>query len=264
VRRSSLRVAVLVLTLLALVAPPAAAAPARGDALAASGPTASRGAYSLNLYRDGDFVPQHTGSWCIGASMQTMLNIMDITDDASYETQERFMVLARTRGRSSASIGDQAWRGSRQPSEKRGAGSGGWARGLVAMGAGRYEERVEDTYDGALRAAAEAIRITGRPVGLIVWRGKHAWVVSGFTATADPVLDRGYRVTGVFVQDPWYPRRSNIWGRGKRPNSWISVSDLREDFLPRRKTRRRPEQAGKYVLVLPVLPRAVPPGWAMR
>ena len=43
------------------------------------------------------------------------------------------------------------------------------------------------TLDEALRLAAASIRQTNRPVGLLVWRGRHAWVMSGFKATADPL-----------------------------------------------------------------------------
>jgi hypothetical protein len=41
------------------------------------------------------------------------------------------------------------------------------------------------TIDEAMRLAAMSIRTTGRPVGLSSGRA-HAWVMSGFEATADP------------------------------------------------------------------------------
>jgi hypothetical protein len=210
------------------------------------------GDFSMNLYRNGDHVPQYTPYWCIGASMQMMLNIVGVTDDESRKAQERYMRAARSGGRSPLSdddVGDTESAG-----ELRGAGSRGWARGLVALGAGGYYEGAADGYTAALRGAAKAIRSTGRPVGMIVWRGKHAWVMTGFTATADPLVDRKFRVTGVYVQDPWYPRVSSIWGPGQRPNKWLSVKALRSDFLPRSRGWRRPELAGKFVLVLPVTP----------
>lgn len=60
--------------------------------------------------------------------------------------------------------------------------------------------------DGLWRnLAAKAIRMTGRPVGLVVWRGAHSWVMSGFTATADPASADDFEVHKVFVQDPWFP-----------------------------------------------------------
>ena len=111
----------------------------------------------------------------------------------------------------------------------RGAGSSGWARGLVELGAGLYEERALDGYDEAVRAAALALRRTDRPVGLIVWRGAHAWVMTGFTATTDPLVDPSFEVTGVYVQDPWYPRVSSIWGPGQDPSTYLSTKALAED-----------------------------------
>lgn len=232
-----------------------------GAALAATGPvaatlpsagnTAPTGDFSINLYSEGDFVSQATAYWCIGASMQMMLNMVGVTEGDSRADQERNMRAARSGGSpsdSSDQVGDEELAGS----TLRGAGSGGWASGLVELGAGPYAQRAVDGYGAAVRVAAETLRRTRRPVGLIVWRGAHAWVLSGFTATADPLVDPDYRVTGVFIQDPWYPRVSSIWGPGQDPNSWISIDALDADFLPRRGGRRHADQAGKYVLVLPV------------
>lgn len=125
-----------------------------------------------------------------------------------------------------------------------------------------YEQRALKGYTASVRAAVQALRITNRPVGLIVWRGAHAWVMTGFTATADPLVDPDYSVTGIYVQDPWYPRVSSIWGPGQRPNSWISIKALKADFLPRRGGAWHAELAGKYVLVVPVDPVREPArGW---
>lgn len=253
-RRSMLRSVIVVLGL-ALTAPSgvlAVAGPAadRSTRVGASAPT---GDFSVNLYRKGDFVSQATPYWCIGASMQMMLNIIGVMDDDSRAAQEANMRVARSPG--SGSRGVDA--GPAAGGALRGAGSGGWARGLVTLGAQYYAEQAVDGYQAALRRAARSLRETGRPVGLIVWRGAHAWVMSGFTATADPLVDPDYRITGVYIQDPWYPRVSSIWGPGQRPNSWISVNALRADFLPRRGGRWHAEMAGKYVLVMPVDP-AVP------
>ena len=107
--------------------------------------------------------------------------------------------------------------------------------------------------DGAIALAAAAIRDTGRPAGLLVWRGAHAWVMSGFDAVTDP-LDGTLDVTAVLVQDPWYPRVSSIWGPGQTPNTRIAVRDLAADYLPwRRPTARYPEKDGQFVVVLPVV-----------
>jgi hypothetical protein len=229
-----------------------------GGALASGAPTGSTGSagadapagdFSLNLYKRGDFVSQYTVYWCVGASMQMMLAISDVSDDMTRSAQRRYMLAARTNGPSQRQIDHGL---TDEAGDLRGAGSAGWARGLVELGAGRYEQRAFDNYSSAIRAVAYAVRKTNRPVGLIVWRGAHAWVVSGITASSDPLVDPDFRVTGVYVQDPWYPRVSSIWGRGKRPNSYLSVRSLRSAFLPRRAGRWHAELAGKFVVVLPV------------
>ena len=108
-----------------------------------------------------------------------------------------------------------------------------------------------------MRTAAKAIAETGKPVGLLVWRGRHAWVMSGFTATADP-LDPKARVTAAMVHDPLYPHGSTVWGPSPRPGEALSPPALGRQFVPRRMQRARggpgyvPSQlGGKYVLVLP-------------
>ena len=260
IRRSFTPVARLLLALVAAMAVPttaATAAPAAPMPSLAEGTADVRGEYSINLYEKGDFASQRTRFWCIGASMQMMMNIIGMTDDDSRAGQERYMRLARARGPSLRQVdhgqSDEAAGG------LRGAGSSGWAKGLVELGAGGYREQALDGYAEAVRDAAYALRWTGRPVGLIVWSGAHAWVMSGFTATADPLVDSDFRVTGVYIQDPWYPRISSIWGPGQKPNSWISVKALKSDFLPRRGGPWHAELAGKYVLVLPwmAIPRPV-------
>ena len=257
-----LKLSVLVLGL-ALAAPahPVAAAEWGPAATPAAGAAAPAGEFSMNLYGEGDFVSQYTAYWCIGASMQMMLNIVGVTDDESRAAQETYMRVARKMGTSRRHL-DRGQAAEPGAGGLRGAGSSGWARGLVALGAGGYAQQALDDYDTALRAAAYALRTTGRPVGLIVWRGVHAWVMSGFTATADPLADPDYRVTGVYIQDPWYPRVSSIWGAGQKPNSWISSDALKSDFLPRRAGRWHPELAGKFVLVSPVdALRQIPVAW---
>ena len=220
------------------------------SSVSSKGTTGAPAGFSMNLYEDGDFASQRTAYWCVGASMQMMLNIVGMTDDDSRAGQERYMRLARARGPSLRQV-DHGQDADAAGGALRGAGSSGWARGLVELGAGAYRELAVDGYSAAIREAAAALRRTGKPVGLIVWRGAHAWVMSGFAATADPLVDPDFRVTGVYIQDPWYPRVSSIWGPGQKPNSLISIKALKSDFLPRRAGRWHAELAGKYVLVLP-------------
>jgi hypothetical protein len=99
-----------------------------------------------------------------------------------------------------------------------------------------------------------------------MWAGRHAWVMSGFEATADPTRTSGFRVTKAIVLDPLYPYGSSRWGRSPRPRESISVAELGRQFVPRRRgtwpgalpgsisAATMQALAGRYVLVLPYLP----------
>jgi hypothetical protein len=137
----------------------------------------------------------------------------------------------------------------------------GWAGTLNELGLGPYVVVSVRSRGEAIATAARAMALTRRPVGLLMWRGAHAWVMSGFEATANPATADRYSVTSIRIVDPWYPRTSSIWGPGQRPDTVIPVAKLAADFLPwRRPAVRYVEKDGQYVLVLPVAARsAIPP-----
>lgn len=191
----------------------------------------------MNLYRKGDFVSQATKDQCVSAAMQIMLNIIGPTDDRTKPTQARIADLAKELSK--------ARNGGTEPI--------GWARGLAQLGGGTYKVEVAPTRTKAILRAVRAIRATGRPVGLLVWRGAHSWVLHGFETTTDPADPSPLTVTHLYVTDPWYPRVSNIWGASRGPNARITPKELEEDYLQwRRPTGRYPGMDGEYVLVLPV------------
>ena len=51
----------------------------------------------------------------------------------------------------------------------------------------------------ALRLAVIRLRKTNLPVGITVSRGNHAWILTGFCATADPARTNDFKVTSVRV-----------------------------------------------------------------
>jgi hypothetical protein len=210
---------------------------------------AADGRFGMDLARDGDFVPQTNFVQCVGASMQMMLNMIEPRNDRTARTQLTLQKMAR---RLSPPRPDG--------SVRQGASVIGWTAGLNQLGAGPY--RLDGSYDLAtiLHNAAGAMRETRRPVGLLMWRGRHAWVMAGFRATADPAKTDDFRVTHVVVMDPLYPYGSSVWGRSPRPAELISVARLGEQFRPRRRGHRSSlwlaDYEGMYVTVLPY--RAVP------
>ena len=204
--------------------------------------------YAIDLGARVDFVAQTNFVQCVGASMQMMLNMIEPGADHSAATQRRLQALARE------------WSGPAPDGfERQGASVVGWMTGLNRLGAGPYELLGTDTLDQALLAAARAIRLTGKPVGLLMWHGRHAWVMSGFRATTDPLAPDA-RVTSAIVEDPLYPYGSSTWGPSPKPGASLSPAELGRQFVPRRSGGRwlatpwTAELAGQYVLVLPTQP----------
>jgi hypothetical protein len=202
-------------------------------------PAVLEGAFEMDLYRKRDFVTEATKWFCVPAAMLTMINIMSKGADHSAATQKTLYRLAR--------------RLSTKTLVGKGAEPIGWARGLEQLGYGGFEVGVHPTRQAAVQAAAKAIRLTGRPAGLLAWRGAHSWVMSGFRATADPGVTKDYEVTGVYIEDVWYPYVSSIWGKSEPPDTLYPVGDLKKDYLKwRRPTRRYPTMDGRFVTILPV------------
>jgi hypothetical protein len=227
-------VASLLLAVVAMLGPSAVASP---NVEAATG-------FSVNLYRQGDFVRQTNLVQCVGTSMQIMINMLAPANDRSASTQLRLQTVARSYSDLlSPRIG------------RKGASVWGWAAGLNQLGYGPYRVAGFTTIDEALHAAAHAIRFTGRPVGLLMWRGRHAWVMSGFRATADPRRTQAFRVTDVYVLDPLYPSTNPTWGPSPAPSARLTVARLGQDFVARRSnnsTMRSRSLGGRWVIVMPV------------
>lgn len=200
----------------------------------------------MDLYRKGDFVTELTKVQCVPAAMQTMINMMSGTTDRSKATQERLYALARK-------LSPKTLKGP-------GAEPEGWASALGKLGYGSFAVTVEPTMKAAIQAAAKAIRMTGRPAGLLVWYGAHSWVMSGFRATADPAWTDRFTVTAVYIEDVWYPKISTIWGASRSPDALVPVTKLPRDFLPwRMPGGPYPDKVWKYVTVLPIVPRSPAP-----
>lgn len=213
-------------------------------------PRPKPGPFSMNLYREGDFVHQQNKNWCVAGSAQTMMNIMNTGKANRSATFQRRLYNAGRR-----------LTHNKNKLTSIGVDLTGWADLLSTNGYGRYEIDGRSTRRLAIRAAAKALRETGRPVGLVVWRGAHSWVMSGFSATADPAYTNDFEVKKVFIQDVWYPYVSTIWGASRPPNSAVPVARLAEDYLPyRRPAHRWPKRDGKFMLILPALPQGVVAG----
>lgn len=201
------------------------------------GPTPPLGPFAMDLYEKGDYVGEFKDIWCLPAAMQTAMNVMDAGADRTAATQARLFDFAR----------------SLAPAPDGAAEPEAWAMGLTQLGYGGYEVSVQPSIKAAIHLAAKQVRLTDRPAGLLVWRGAHSWVMSGFTATADPALTDRFTVTAVRIEDVWYPRFSTIWGYSRPPDALVPVASLPDDFLPWKRPRGSyPDKDGQFVIVIPV------------
>ncbi len=208
--------------------PPAASTPSPT-------PEPAREAFKLNLYRKGDYVSQYTLEWCVGASLQMALNMTTDEVHTSRASQQHLWEMAQAR--SDSPFG--------------GANPRGWTAALNDLGIGPYVLVSSPDYDEALGVAATAIRETRRPVGLVMWRGRHAWVMSGFESIGDPAVVADATITGIRVLDPLYPRGSTVWGASPTPNSLISPATLAKQFVIRDRGRVDLGVPPGYLLILP-------------
>jgi len=222
-----------------------AALPPSPDPMATATPSATpTGPFTMNLYREGVFVHEVDDQTCEAAAVQSMLNLIRLTEDGREpdvsETSQRALydrIAALT---------------TYEDSHVGGTGPGGWAALLTEEGYA-YEVQSYPSRTTAMRAAARAIEATGRPVGILAWTGIHSWVMTGFTATADPATTKSFGVPTAYVMDPWYPWVSTVWPRSAAPNAPRNTADLKANFLPfGLRSGPYPGRDGQFVLVVPL------------
>ena len=225
-RRRLVGLAVLVLGLAAL--PP-------GVALGASPPPGSE---TFDVYRPGVFSMQATWTWCTAASVQIMRNIVADATDHSAARQQQYFDYMRAANRY-------------QRQAHRGVDPQGFLAGLQRFVDPGYVLVASPTFDAAVHSAVTQLRRTGEPVAMIVAAGRHAWVLTGFTATADPARTAVFRVLSVRVVGPLYGRQS-IDGYDSPPDTSLSYAALRRFLLPYRFRFSATPWTGTYVTFQPM------------
>lgn len=228
-------------------APPSAATIASPDLSAAPSSSAPPPSpFTMNLYREGVFVHEVDDQTCVAAAVQGMLNLIRLGEDGREpDVSEASQRALYDRIEELTTFED---------SHNGGTGPGGWAALLTEEGY-PYEVRSYPSRTTAMRAAARAIQTTGRPVGMLTWTGVHSWVMTGFTATADPATTRSFGVSTAYVMDPWYPWVSTRWPRSEAPNAPRNTADLTANFLPfNLPSGPYPGRDGQFVLVEPLQP----------
>lgn len=194
------------------------------------------GRYSI--WRNGAFATQYTDFSCVGATIQIMINLIRDRADKSRRSQFEYL--------------DYAQQHSRYPITDLGADPEGWAQAMRDYGAGSdYGWVNHETIEGSLYNAAKQIRQTGKPVGLLVHLGRHAWVMTGFEATADPQQTDDFEVTAAEVVGPLWPHGTlNGQPFDPGPQTWQNVRTLSRKF-DQYSEPGQPTWAGRYVTIVP-------------
>jgi hypothetical protein len=200
---------------------------------------------SIDLYRPGTFTTQKSWLWCTAADLQIIANIVNRTTDHAASSQGRYFDWMRARNRYDIP-------------ERDGVDPAGWTAGLRTFVDDRYRLTASRSFDAALRSAVTSLRKTGLPVGLTVAHGSHAWVLTGFSATADPAATARFDVTTVRIVGPLWGLQSRSFGYDMRPNTELTRKQLAGFFTPWHYARIRMAWEGRWVSVQPTGAVAAP------
>src|SRR5262249_37784526 len=82
-----------------------------------------------------------------------------------------------------------------------------------------------------------------------VAHGDHAWILTGFTATADPARTSHFTVTSVRVVGPLWGLQNRSYGYDMPPDKRLTPSQLRGFFTPWHYARTRMAWEAKRVSI---------------
>ena len=226
---------VLALTLAAVLVIVGLAMAALPDSATAALPTWRGG---VDLYRPGVFTTQKTWYWCTAADVQIMRNIVHHKTNHKKVQQRRFFQYMRAHDRYPIPVRD-------------GVDPEGWAAGLRRYVDPGYRLVASGSFKKALRSAVRSLRLTNLPVGITVAHGNHAWVLTGFRATADPAVTDDFKIKSVRVTGPLWGLQSRSYGYDMRPNTKLTRRQLKRFFTPWHYAGVRMTWEGRWVSVQP-------------
>jgi hypothetical protein len=214
---------------------------------AAPAPAAAAGwTGGIDLYRSGAFTTQQSWLWCTAADVQIIRNIVRHETNHSSAAQRRYFAYMRAHNRYDIPVSD-------------GVDPAGWTAGLRHYVDARYRLVLSRSFDAALRSAVTNLRLTHLPVGITVSHGNHAWVLTGFTATADPAATTRFTITSVRVTGPLWGLQSRSYGYDMRPDTKLTPKQLRGFFTPWHYAGVRMSWEGRWVSIQPIPSRPAAP-----
>lgn len=209
--------------------------------MAGVAPTSTHAAtpFKMDLYFGSGYERQIDGRTCVAASTAMMLNYVARRDLRL--SQMGILNYAQPRD----ALNDATQRGS-DPL--------GWAKALTYFDTRTgtkftYQWEAHASEYAALKRAAKAIAITGKPVGLVIWNGRHAVVMTGFEASRDPRTG-DFTLTHVWISDPNGSSHKRFSAAGSPLNQYLEL-----DATP---TYDRAWYR-KYVIVVPQFVETPPP-----
>ena len=197
----------------------------------------------INLYREGTFTTQKSWLWCTAADVQIIHNIVEGASDHTTSGQRRYFDWMRDHNKYALP-------------ESAGVDPQGWTAGLRHFVDDRYRLVASKSFDIALASAVTNLRRTNLPVAVAVAHGGHGWVLTGFTATADPLQTSSFKVTSVRVVGPLYGLQSKN-GYDMRPNTKLTTAQFRGFFTAWHYDPKPMIWDGLYVSIQPIPAKAV-------
>jgi hypothetical protein len=214
--------------------------PAAVPDVAAAGLPAWHG--GIDLYRKGTFTTQRSWLWCTAADVQIIRNIVRHQKDHTTANQRLYFDWMRRHNRYSLPL-------------SAGVDPAGWTAGLRHFVDNRYRLVASRTFEAALKSAVTNLRRTNLPVGITVANGGHAWILTGFTATADPLKTSKFTVTSVRVVGPLFGLQSRN-GYDMPPDTKLTPAQFRHFFTPWKYAPKPMIWDGRYVSIQPIPAKA--------
>ncbi len=189
------------------------------------------GSFRMDLYFSGGYERQVDGRTCSAASTAMMLNFIARRDLGISQL---------------AILRYEQPRDALNDARQRGSDPLGWSRALTHFDyrtgkAFVYKWEAYASESAALKRAVRQMAFTGKPVGLIVWNGRHAVVMTGFEASRDPRLG-DFKISNVWVSDPYGSRHFRYSATGSPLDRYLQL-DASAAY----------DRAwyGKYVIIVP-------------
>jgi hypothetical protein len=188
-------------------------------------------AFKKDLYFAAGYEHQVDNRTCSAASTAMMMNFI-----ARRDLHLRQMTILRY----------EQPRDALNDAKQRGSDPLGWSRAATYFSkyTGKpttYKWEAYGSELSALKRAALQITRTGKPVGLAIWNGRHAVVMTGFTASRDPRKGT-FKLLTVTISDPYGAHHKTYSAAGSPLNKYLETDAT---------AKYDKAWYGKYVIIVP-------------